>query len=145
MAQKLGLAVPLLKQNWFGVDDVINLFNLADFEIIHHNREILWPVRTLGLDKFFNRFMVKLWPFSIAALTNLMVFRPRPQRKTANLKVSVVVPARNEEGNIQSIIERIPEMGEENEVIFVEGHSRDNTYDAINRAIENLPKNKYKL
>lgn len=145
LARKLGLAKPLLKQNWFGVDDVINLFNLADFEMIHHNQEILWPVRTPGLDKFFNRFVVKLWPFNHAALTNLMVFRPMPQRKTGNLNVSVVVAARNEAGNIKSIIERIPEMGDGDEIIFVEGHSRDDTYETISKAIENLQKSKYKL
>jgi len=50
-------------------------------------------------------------------------------------RVSVVVPARNEAGNIPKIIERTPVMGAETELIFVEGGSKDDTRGTIERAI----------
>ena len=55
-------------------------------------------------------------------------------RKTKELSVSVIVPARNEAGNIESIIKRLPRMGPDDELIFVEGHSTDNTWPAIQAA-----------
>lgn len=44
--------------------------------------------------------------------------------------VSVLIAARNEAGNIAQIFERVA-MGSSTELIFVEGHSKDNTYDVI--------------
>jgi SAM-dependent methyltransferase len=59
--------------------------------------------------------------------------------------VSVVVPARNEEGNIDAIFDRVPEMGGGTELVFVEGHSTDNTYQAIQRAMAANPHRKASL
>ena len=53
--------------------------------------------------------------------------------------MSVVVPARNEAGNIREIFDRTPAMGTGTELIFVEGHSTDDTYDAIQRAMAVCP------
>jgi SAM-dependent methyltransferase len=129
LAQVLGLARPMLLQNWLTAADVNNLLYLSGFETLRTWREILWPLPLGGL---FNRFLAKLWPFSLLDLTNFVLARPRftpvpPPRPV----VSVIVPARNEEGNIPAIFERIPEMGGGTEIVFVEGHSTDHTYDAI--------------
>jgi glycosyltransferase involved in cell wall biosynthesis len=53
--------------------------------------------------------------------------------------VSVVVAARNESGHIDELMARIPEMGAGTEIIFVEGNSTDDTYQAIERSIANNP------
>jgi glycosyltransferase involved in cell wall biosynthesis len=68
-----------------------------------------------------------------------MVARPEPRDATVGAKaesvVSVVVPARNEAGNIAEIFARVPEMGAGTELIFVEGNSTDDTYRTIELAI----------
>jgi glycosyltransferase involved in cell wall biosynthesis len=51
----------------------------------------------------------------------------------------VIVPARNEAGNIPDIFTRVPDMGQGTELVFVEGHSRDNTYAAIRAAMAQHP------
>jgi len=83
---------------------------------------------------------VKLWPVNHAALTELVVARPvgMTQARTDHV-VSVVVPARNEAGNIESIVERTPQMGARTELIFVEGSSSDDTYEEIERVIGEHP------
>lgn len=138
IAQRLGLANPLLPQNWLSRQDVENLLSLANFEVIRRWQEVLWP---LPLGGFFNRVLVRFWPFYHFALANFIIARPcpavTPSRPSAS--VSVVVPARNEAGNIRPLLERLPRMGKEMEVIFVEGHSRDNTYQVIEQEIAAHP------
>jgi ubiquinone/menaquinone biosynthesis C-methylase UbiE len=129
IAQALDLANPTLEQNWLTREDVNGMLQLAGFETIHVTQEVLWP---LPLGGFANRFLVRFPPFSALALTNILVARPLPQR-APEPKVSVIVPARNESGNIKAIFERTPKMGRETELVFVEGHSRDDTFEAIRR------------
>ena len=131
IAQTLNLAAPMLHQNWLTPEDVNNMLHLAGFESIRSSQEILWP---LPLGGFANRYLVKLWPFHNLALSNFVIARPAPQPARA-ASVSVVIAARNEAGNIKSIFERVLAMGSGTEIVFVEGHSRNNTYEAIEAEI----------
>ena len=136
-----GLARPKLGQNWLTVEDINNLLNLANFEPIRAWHEILLPLPIPLLCTFFNRFVVKLWPFKYFALTNFIVARPRPQLDVSDEKplVSVIIPTRNEAGNIPQIFTRTPKMGRDTELVFVEGHSTDGTYECIEREIAAHP------
>ena len=127
IAQSLNLAAPMLHQNWLTPEDIHNMLRLAGFESIRASNEVLWP---LPLGGFADRYLVKLWPFRELALANFVIARPAPQ-PVKEPSVSVVVAARNEAGNIKSIFERLPKMGSRTELVFVEGHSRDNTYETI--------------
>ncbi|MDP2777779.1 MAG: methyltransferase domain-containing protein, partial [Anaerolineales bacterium] len=129
LAQSLNLAAPMRSQNWLTPEDIDNMLRLADFESIRTTREILWPLPLGGLA---NRYLVNLWPFNNFALSNFVIARPSPQPAHAHApSVSVVVAARNEAGNIKNIFKRLPTMGSKTELIFVEGHSRDNTFQTI--------------
>jgi SAM-dependent methyltransferase len=139
LAEKLGLVKKTLTQNWLMASDVENLLYLANFEMIRVGREILWPVPTPLVSTFFNKFVVKLWPFDLLALTSILVARPMPKQDREKVKVSVVVAARNEAGNIPAIFDRVPEMGSGTELIFVEGHSNDNTFEVIKSEIARRP------
>ncbi len=143
LTQMLGLSNPKLSQNWLTVEDIVNLFLLTGFEMVQHRQEILLPLRIPFLAGLANRFLVKLWPFYFAALTHFIVARPtevpRQQNRSKAPLVSVIVPARNESGNIKEIFERTPEMGQGTELIFVEGHSKDDTYEAIERIMIEFP------
>lgn len=146
VAAKLKLAHPLLNQNWMTREDVANLLHLAGFEMMRTWQEVLWPVRTPLIDSFCNKFLVRFWPFRHFALTNFMLARPLPSTGERIVpRVSVVIAARNEEGNIDNIFRRVPEMGGGTELIFVEGNSRDKTYEAIEKAIADHPDRKAKL
>jgi hypothetical protein len=146
LAQSMGLKEPTLPQNWLSVEDVSHLLHLSGFEMIRHWQEILWPVYTPFLDSFCNRILVRFWPFYHGALSNFIVARPAPQAAAeATASVSVIVPARNESGNIEEIFSRTPEMGPWTELIFVEGHSTDDTLAAIERAIAANPQRRARL
>lgn len=135
LAQGAHLATRNLYQNWLTPEDVRSLLTLAGFEAIRGSQEVLLP---LPLGGWANRFLVRLAPFNHLALSNFMIARPAPVRADAP-KVSVVIAARNEAGNIKAIFERVPQMGRGTELVFVEGHSKDDTYAAIEREIASHP------
>jgi SAM-dependent methyltransferase len=139
LAARLGLARPALFQNWLTVADVENLLRLAGFQTVRHWPEVLLPLPIPLLAPLCNRFLVRFWPFKHLALSNLLVARPAPRPLPAEPVVTVVVPARNEEGNIANIIARTPEMGGGTELLFVEGHSKDGTWAAIQREVAAHP------
>lgn len=142
IANRLGLGADVLEQNWFAPNDVLNLLELAGFEVVDHRQAVLYPLKTKGLNALANQYLVHFWPFSWMALTNIMVARPQPGPEEIealrNPKVSVIVAARNEAGNVDNILKRIPDLGAETEIIFVEGGSSDNTYETIEKAIETV-------
>lgn len=146
-ARRLGLANRVLEQSWLTPEDVTNLVRLAGLESVRRWSEILLPVSVPLLSTLANRFLVRLWPFSHLALTNFYVCRRSPDQATHEPApvVSVVVPARNEAGNIAEIMARTPELGGGTELIFVEGHSSDDTYATIERAIEDNPGRRCRL
>ena len=141
IVRKLRLVKPALFQNWLTVEDIVGLLTLADFEVIRHWEEMIWPMRVPLIAPLLNRFVAKVWPFKLFALTHIIVAKPCTNNATLQNapKVSVIVPARNEAGNIARIFASVPEMGGGTELIFVEGHSTDDTYETIKKAINANP------
>jgi ubiquinone/menaquinone biosynthesis C-methylase UbiE len=141
IAGRLRLTRPNLPQNWLTMDDIVNVLHLTGFAVIRRWQEVLWPVSTPLLGPLCNRVLVRFWPFSHLALTNFVVarFPARRRRGEPEPLVSVVVPARNEAGNIAPLFARMPEMGCGTEVLLVEGGSTDGTYEAIEREIAKFP------
>ena len=122
-------------RNWVTPDDLTNLLALADLEVVSDARRILFPKEVPLLSTALNGFVGSIWPLSHLSLTWWMVARPRPSRRPERPGVSVVVPCRNEAGMIEEIIERVPSLGDETEIVFVEGGSTDGTREEIARQI----------
>lgn len=136
IAEKLHLKMPQAGQNWLSRQDVENLLFLTDFEIIKKGERLLIPKYIPFFSWFFNRYLAKLPLLRKLCLVYYLIARPRPDKESTLIKepkVSVIVPARNEKGNIESAIKRIPQLGFHTEIIFVEGHSKDNTLEEIKR------------
>jgi SAM-dependent methyltransferase len=144
VAAKLGFKSPTLLQNWLSKDDVSNLLHLAGWEVIRTDTRILWPVRTPLWSWFCNRWLAPLLPpfcFTIG-----LVARPKPRPVPATqYRCSVVIPARNEAGNIEDAVRRTPEMGRGTEIIFIEGHSSDDTWGEIQRVTAKYPQRTIKV
>jgi SAM-dependent methyltransferase len=148
IAKRLGLARPVLGQNWVEPNDLEHLLELSGFSTVRRFGDILWPISTPLVAPLVNRYLAKLPLLRWLALTNVFVARPQPGRAGEPRRrpvVSVMVPARNEAGNVPAIFARTPEMGAGTELVFVEGHSSDDTYGAIERAIASNPQRKARL
>lgn len=139
-ADLLGLRIPQPQSSWLTPSDVRNLLGLADWDVVYEQRRLLLPVRLLGLDVLLNRWIAPLPFIGTLCLANFCVARPtRRATAAAGRTVSVVIPARNEAGNIEAAVRRTPAMGAGTELIFVEGHSKDNTWDEIQRVAREHP------
>jgi glycosyltransferase involved in cell wall biosynthesis len=123
------------------VDDLRNLLALQGYETVKTFSEIILPIKIPLLSYLLNRYIAKLFPFRFLCFSNFLVARKLPEiiDKCALPKVSVIVAARNEEGNIEDLFKRTPDMGSGTELIFVEGGSQDNTYAKILNEIEKHP------
>jgi len=141
IAMIFGWSAPKLPQNWLSREDTVNFLELTGFQAIREWQEVLLPLDIPLLSGFLNRYLVKVWPFNHLALSNFFVARTAPEVETTKSppSVSIVVAARNEAGHIEEIFRRIPDFGAEAELIFVEGHSSDNTFETIEAAIAANP------
>jgi len=144
VAAKFGLKSPTLPQNWLSADDVKNLLHLAGWEVIKTEARILWPTRTPLWGWFCNRWLAPLLPAFCFTVGVVARPRPRPERALP-LRCSVIIPARNESGNIEEAVRRTPEMGQGTEIIFIEGHSTDDTWDEIQRVAAKYPQRTIKI
>ena len=139
LAELLGLKQRQGQMNWLSRDDVANLLHLAGFEVVHSEGFILLPKQVPLLSAVVNGFLAKLPLFRAFTLAQFVVARPAhtpPREEADRHTVSVVIPARNEAGNIEAAVQRTPEMGAWTELIFVEGHSKDTTWAEIQRVKE---------
>ena len=126
--------------NWLNIADIENLLALADFEIIKHDRRQLVPKRWLGVGALINRYLGTLPFLNRVCLRNYVVARPVRDFKREKLSVSIIVPARNEHGNIAPVVERMPRFAPDIEIIFVEGGSSDGTFEEMERVQGANPK-----
>lgn len=122
-------------QNWLTTADVTNLLYLAGFEVNRATHLTLLPFRIPLVSGLFNRFLASLPLLRHMTLTKFIFARliPRGCLPVRLPTVSVVIPARNEAGNIESALTRMPCFAGGLEVIFVEGHSSDDTWGEIQR------------
>lgn len=136
LAEKFGQRTPQpTNLNWLSDRDVENFLSLSGLEIVKKGKRFLLPKYIPIIGELFNRYIDKLPLFRNLCLTNYIVAKKVTVRdKWQNkYKVSVLVPAMNERGNIENAIKRIPNLGKLTEIIFVEGGSTDRTWEEINR------------
>jgi len=137
---------PYLYQNWLPPDDIANLLELTDFDVIRTTSYLMMPKRIWPLTTLCNYFLSLLPGFRFFNLVYLVIARPAPTAlRDEDLSVSVVVPCKNERGNIEDAVKRIPEMGRETEIIFVDGNSTDGTAEEIESQIAKNPERNIRL
>jgi SAM-dependent methyltransferase len=136
ITRRLGLSKPTLFENWLTVDDLNNLLRLSGLERIRSWPEILLPLALPVVAPLFNKVVVRVWPFGEMGMTNFFAARTIPAGASEMPSVSVIVPARNEAGNIAAIFNRVPGVGRGTQLVFVEGHSTDRTYEVIQQNLE---------
>lgn len=138
-AESMGLKRPSPPQNWLSSADIAALLDLAEFEIIMREWRQLIPLRLFGLGRVINRFIAPLPFIRKLCVRSYLVARSTRVEPMDNPSATVVIPCRNEKGNVEPAINRMPPFCDDIEVIFVEGGSSDGTWDEIERVIASRP------
>jgi SAM-dependent methyltransferase len=132
-AERLGLKSQQNLQNWLTDQDLRNLLELAGLEVLKRGRRMPFPLRVPLLSGILNAIAQVTPGLRLLGLQQYIVarLRPRDPSLAAPCSCSVIVPCRNERGNIAAAVERTPAMGSRTEIIFVEGNSSDSTLEEI--------------
>jgi len=134
LSEALGLRMKRPGQHWFSSRDLENFLELAGFETIKKDNQILIPFYIPLLSTFLNRFFANVWFFRKLSLVQMIYARPiMPRQDSQEVSCSVIIPCRNERGNIEQLVLRLPPMGKKTELIFIEGHSQDDTLSECER------------
>ena len=121
--------------NWIPPNEITNIFEQTGFEIVHQRSAVFVPFRIPLISRLANRWLSQMPILRHFSLFNIITIRPKLRDLNRGSKVSIIVAARNEAGNIQSLIDRLPDLSTSQELIFVEGGSDDSTWETIQDAI----------
>jgi ubiquinone/menaquinone biosynthesis C-methylase UbiE len=139
IGDRLGLRMPQPEVNYLSTADIANLLHLADFEVIKVEWRQLLPKKLLGIGALINRFIGTLPLIRHLCLRTYVVARPLRGAEKPGLSATVVIPCRNEKGNIEPAIQRLPKFADEIEVIYMEGNSSDGTFEECERVRDAYP------
>lgn len=134
LASALRLRVPFRLENWISRADLENFAHLAGLEVVRSGTRMLFPKYIPIISAFFNIYLANIFPFTRLGLYHYVVLRKQDARSPIiKPSLSIVVPARNEAGMIERIVKELPSLGAFTEIIFIEGHSKDDTWKEIQR------------
>ncbi len=134
LASALGLRMPGRLENWVSRADLENFAHLAGLEVVRSGTRMLFPKYIPLVSALLNTYLANIFPFTRLGLYHYVVLRKQDARSPiSNPSLSIVVPARNEAGMIERIVKELPTLGSFTELIFIEGHSKDNTWKEIQR------------
>jgi len=139
LGERIGLKMPSIEMNWLSTEDTMGFLQLADFEPVKREWRQLVPRSLFGLGSLINRFIGTLPLIRRFSLRNYLVARSIREAGLHNPSTTVLIPCRNEKGNIENAVKRLPDFCEDLEILYVEGSSQDGTLDEIHRVIEVYP------
>jgi SAM-dependent methyltransferase len=146
LAQRLHLKIPQNQQNWLSERDLIGLLTLSGFEWLKTYRTALFPKYIPLFSAFMNRVVAKLPFIGRLCMVEVLVARPAPQPvDPSSVSVSVIIPCKDERGNVESAVARMPELGRSTEIVFCDDQSTDGTADEVRRLQALYPERNIRL
>ncbi len=146
-AEALRLKMPEQQENWLTVADIDNMLYLAGFETVRKGKRMLFPKYAPLLSSFLNRYVAPFAPFNSLCLTEFAIARLAPTRQEPDpsYSCSIIIPTKDEKGNVEGAVTRTPDMGRHTELIFIDGHSTDGTDKEIQRMMREHPERDIKF
>lgn len=142
LANRCGIRKGELPTTFLTRTDLQNIVKVSGYEIVRQRQAVYCPWKILGIGNLINRILPSVPLVRWLSFTSIVVLRPLVRSPRPG--ISCVIPARNERGNIENAIKRFPSLACETEIIFVEGHSTDGTWEEIQR-VATLYSGKYNI
>lgn len=134
LASDIGLRSSFVEPNWVNSRDLATFLHLSGFQPIRTHRVLLFPKYIPLISSLLNDFLGRLPGLKKLCMMQLVVARPLAEpKRSEDVSVSVIVPCRNEHGNVLAAVERTPQMGKHTEIIFCDDKSTDGTADEVRR------------
>lgn len=132
LANRLGLRAGAVPFTFITREALDALAKLSGYEVVQVKPAGYSPFRLLGLGDMIN------WAMPMVPLMRWLGFAAvvvlRPICAVADPpSLSIIIPCRNEKGNIEAALRRLPSFPAPVEVIYVEGHSSDGTWTEVQR------------
>ena len=131
------------KNNFLPYSYLNNLFSICNLEVIRNEKIITLPIYIPFITNLINR-LFRLPILNIFCLSNITILKKRDQNFYGNedLKVSFIIPCKNEEKNIKTFENEIKNNNPSYEYLFGDDNSDDNTFDEIDKLSKKLNHNK---
>lgn len=146
LAEFLHLKTPRPALNWLSPDDVANFFNISGHRVLKQGFRSIVPINLGPISTLLNRIVPHIPILGHLRITNFTIARPEATVRREEVVASVIIPARNEAGNIEAAVRRMAAVAEnaveKYEIVFVEGNSTDHTAKEIQRVMNDssIPK-----
>ncbi len=127
------------KQNWLTKKDLQTFLYLSGYETYRSARRVLLPINIPIISWFLNKFIGRLPLINHLCLNQYVFARPIGYLPQRGYSTTIVIPARNESGNLENALNRMPNFGSKQEIIFVEGNSTDDTWEQMQKLPEMYP------
>ena len=115
--------------------DVESLAEIYNYRSIRWKAKKLTPIPTKLIPQFIKNTLRKV-PIIKQLAFELEIIFYKYQEKSGNHLISIVIPARNEEGNKELLIQalnKFKKIPNKIEIIFVEGNSKDKTFEMLEK------------
>jgi hypothetical protein len=141
---RFGIRTGPLPSTFLTQDDLTNLAELAGYRVVRVRPLGYVPFSLFGIGSWINSWLSAIPVLRWFGVAQILVLRP-VMASEGRPSLSIVIPARNEKGNIEDACRRLAlQTFAPLEVIFIEGHSSDGTWEEIQRVVP-LYKDKFKI
>ena len=114
------------KNNFLPIYYLTNLYDSCGLEVIRNEKILFFPVYIPILTSFLNKIF-RLPIFNFFCLNNITILKKKIIYKKDKNNISVIIPCKNEEKNIEIIASELINLGKETEYLFGDDKSTDNT------------------
>lgn len=135
IANWMGIRKGQLPSTFVTTTALLNLARLSHFDVLQISPCGLFPFKWFGLGNKIEQILQQIPLIRNLSFCAVLVLRPIKESKDDYPTLSMLIPARNEKGNIEDALKRLPDLKTKLQVIFIEGNSNDGTWEEIQRVM----------
>ena len=126
--EKIGLKNKNQIKSYIKPNKIESILKSSNFQRTKKYNRLYIPFYLLGIGPLINFLLCLFLPFINLGIRNYLIYSMLSEKKY-NYSKSIIIPAKNEEGNLEELIKRIPKFNSNYELIIVCGESKDQTYE----------------
>ncbi len=131
ISSSIGFSRQRSLENFYRESDVDCFLDIAGWENFKKIKQYFLPAKIPAIGDFFDSFLVKLPLLRNLALITVFMARKSSDSQGQEYSTSVLIPCRNEEDNIEAVVQRMPDFGKSIDLVFINDKSTDTTEEKI--------------